>query len=333
MIDYTHLINQLCSDSSPPKIQTWGKKLPEQINQGLSESRHGDLKNWLKSFKSLPNIKTREVDLKNGVKIGKESELNKSELENITQAFKALIPWRKGPYTLFDSLHIDSEWRSDFKWDRLKKYISPLNNRKVLDVGCGNGYHCLRMFGEGASQVIGIDPSPRFIVQFYMLKHFINDCKNTLPVEVLPIGIEHLPSAMEYFDTTFSMGVLYHRKSPLDHLLELKSTLKPGGELVLETLIIDGELGDSLVPEQRYAMMRNVWFLPSTKTLMSWLRKCGFTNVRCVDINQTSTEEQRSTQWMKFQSLSDFLNPSNAQLTAENHPAPKRGIFIANKPE
>ena len=56
------------------------------------------------------------------------------------------------------------------------------------------------------------------------------------------------------------MGVLYHRRSPIDHLLELKGCLQTGGELVLETLVIDGGLGEVLVPENRYAKMRNVWF-------------------------------------------------------------------------
>src|SRR5690606_32557236 len=140
-----------------------------------------------------------------------------------------LIPWRKGPFDVF-GVHIDTEWRSDWKWQRVVPHISALQGRHVLDVGCGNGYHCLRMAGEGAAQVVGIDPSPRFVVQFYMLKKYLG----SLAADVLPIGIETLPAKLEAFDTTFSMGVLYHRRSPMDHLRELKDTLRPGGELVLE---------------------------------------------------------------------------------------------------
>ena len=149
------------------------------------------------------------------------------------------------------------------------------------------------------------------------------------PVYVLPLGIDALPYGMKAFDTVFSMGVLYHRRSPIDHLLELRDCLIPGGELILETLVIDGGLGEVLVPEDRYAKMRNVWFLPSCPTLISWLRRCGFINIRLVDVTATTTKEQRRTEWMNFNSLQDHLDPANPMLTCEGHPAPKRAIFIA----
>ena len=80
---------------------------------------------------------------------------------------------------------------------------------------------------------------------------------------------------------------------------------------MLETLVIDGALGQVLMPEDRYAMMRNVWFLPSPDTLLLWLRRAGFRNARVVDMAATTTEEQRQTEWMTFNSLADFLDPDN----------------------
>lgn len=306
------------------KLDTWLDQLSQDIQQGLSTHRYGDLHQWQTAFEQLPDAILSEVNLNNGVSIGKKGDLSEREFLQLKHALQALIPWRKGPYSLF-GVHIDTEWRSDWKWERLLPHIKPLDNRTVLDVGCGNGYHCFRIQGAGAHRVIGIDPSPRFIVQCLMIKKYLDN----LPVDILPIGIESLPSNLEIFDTTFSMGVLYHRRSPMDHLRELKATLKPGGELVLETLIIEGDLGQCLVPEGRYAMMRNVWFIPSALTLISWLKKCGFKNPKLVDSNITSMEEQRATDWMKFQSLKDFLDPNDPTKTAEGHPAPMRGIFTA----
>ena len=152
------------------------------------------------------------------------------------------------------------------------------------------------------------------------------------PVDVLPVGVEDLPPKLQAFDTVFSMGVFYHRRSPMDHLRELKEALRPGGQLVLETLVIEGEMGEVLVPEGRYAMMNNVWFLPSCATLVSWLRKMGFANPRVVDICPTTADEQRSTHWMRFHSLPEFLHPENSALTAEGHPAPIRAVFLAEAP-
>ncbi|MFL0809440.1 MAG: tRNA 5-methoxyuridine(34)/uridine 5-oxyacetic acid(34) synthase CmoB [Agarilytica sp.] len=322
MIDFSHFIN----DIKNTPLRAWAEILPEQIAAGLSHKRYGDLKQWLEAMQNMPALQASSTNFKDKVEIGEKSNCSEQQWQALEANMKALHPWRKGPYDLF-GLHVDTEWRSDWKWDRLLPHIAPLKNRTVLDVGCGNGYHCWRMWGEGAQRVIGIDPSPRFVVQFYALKQFVSE----VAVDVLPVGIQDLPENTQAFDTTFSMGVLYHRPSPMDHLKQLRNTLKSGGELVLETLIIEGALGECLVPEERYAKMNNVWFIPSAPTLVSWLKKCGFENVRCVDINQTSTDEQRVTEWMSYQSLSDFLDPSDPSRTVEGHPAPTRGIFVATR--
>jgi tRNA (mo5U34)-methyltransferase len=320
-INYDNLLNYL--KNSP--LSYWAEILPEQIKNGLCEQRYGDLAGWKQSLAKLPVVKTNHVTLDTQVSIGHFNDCDENTREQIKTALQELIPWRKGPYTIHDIV-IDTEWRSDWKWDRVLPHLAPLKDKFILDVGCGNGYHCWRMLGAGANRVIGIDPSPRFIVQFHMIKHFAGD---HFPIDVLPIGIEDLPEKMQAFDSVFSMGVFYHRRSPMDHLQELKNALKPGGQLILETLVIEGKLGDVLVPEDRYAKMNNVWFLPSCDTLLSWMKKIGFKNSRLVDICPTTTQEQRMTEWMKFHSLAEFLDPQNANLTAEGHPAPIRAVFIA----
>jgi tRNA (mo5U34)-methyltransferase len=184
------------------------------------------------------------------------------------------------------------------------------------------------MLGAGAKMVVGVDPLLLNVFQFHLIRKLIGEA----PVYVLPVGLEQIPESTKAFDTVFSMGVLYHRRSPIDHLLALKDCLLPGGELVLETLVIDGKKGEVLVPEGRYAKMRNVWFLPSCETLISWMQRCGFINCRVIDVSITTTEEQRSTEWMNFHSLKDFLDQDNPELTSEGLPAPKRAIILANLP-
>lgn len=322
MIDYKRFFSSIGGTALAPL-----EALQELVQHGLSEQRYGDLRGWYRALAALPDITPSQIDLAQAVMIGSADDASAGELDTLRAQLQQLIPWRKGPFDVF-GIHIDTEWRSDWKWQRLLSHISPLAGRNVLDVGCGNGYHCLRMYGAGAERVVGIDPSPRFVVQFYMLKKYLGD----IPVDVLPIGIETLPEETQAFDTTFSMGVLYHRRSPMDHLRELKDTLRPGGELVLETLVVEGELGEALVPEGRYAMMNNVWFIPSPDTLASWLRKTGFEDVQLVDVSVTTTCEQRPTEWMRFHSLANFLHPDNSSRTIEGHPAPRRAVLVARKP-
>jgi len=224
-------------------------------------------------------------------------------------------------------LQIDTEWRSDWKWQRIQNHIRPLNGKTVLDVGCGNGYHLWRMYEAGASLVIGIDPSPLFWFQFQLVKNYLPSKE----VFFLPLKSKQLPQQMEAFDSVFSMGVLYHRRSPLDHLLELKDALKPDGQLILETLIINDDKQNILFPKDRYAMMSNVYFLPSISLLTVWLERCGFTDIKVININQTSIEEQHSSNWIDSRSLETFLDPENHSLTIEGYPAPLRACLVATK--
>ena len=237
------------------------------------------------------------------------------------------MPWRKGPISLF-GIDINTEWHSDWKWDRVQPHIASLQGKHVLDIGCGNGYYALRSYGQGADLVVGVDPGQKYIMQFYALKKYLGN----IPVHLLPLGIEDIPPSLKAFDTVFSMGVLYHRRSPLDHLYELRDCLKPGGELVLETLVVEGDVNTVLMPTGRYQQMRNVWFLPSCDALVLWLQRCGFKNVRVVDVTKTSTEEQRTTDWMVFDSLEDFLDPHDQSKTIEGYPGPMRAVILADAP-
>jgi len=323
-IDYTEFFQ--CLENTP--LETWIEQLPERISSGLNPDCHGLLPTWEKTLDKLPIIGKSRVELKREIRVEGEQTFpcakaldERKQLETLLKQFH---PWRKGPYYIH-GVHIDTEWRSDWKWERVLPHIQPLEARLVLDVGCGNGYHCWRMAGEGAKLAIGIDPHPINVCQFFVIKHFIQDPR----VWVLPLGIENLPDTPGAFDTVFSMGVLYHRKSPIEHIEKLKSFLRSGGELVLETLVVDGPEGYTLMPEHRYAKMRNVWFIPSVQTLELWLRRCRLTNIRTVDVTVTTTEEQRSTDWMTYESLPSFLDQSDPAKTVEGYPAPKRAVVVA----
>ncbi|NNF96875.1 MAG: tRNA 5-methoxyuridine(34)/uridine 5-oxyacetic acid(34) synthase CmoB [Halobacteria archaeon] len=320
-------ISELLVEMQQGPLQSWAEQLPTQIAKGLNIKRYGDLPRWQAVVAALPQVSPSSIDLNSGcLRIGVAKDVNTTLQHQIETTLRQLHPWRKGPYDVF-GIHIDTEWRSDWKWDRLKDHIQPLAGRRVLDVGCGNGYHCWRMYAAGAKRVIGIDPTPLFIMQFQALKHFIGQA----PVYVLPLGIDDVPPQLEAFDTAFSMGVLYHRRSPVDHILQLRDCLKPGGELVLETLVIEGDENTVLLPEDRYARMGNVWFIPSVAMLEKWLRRCKLVNIKVVDVTTTSLQEQRSTDWMTFQSLKDYLDPSDASKSIEGYPAPQRAILTATK--
>jgi len=306
----------------------WTEPLIQASQAVMAPNRHGNSEKWQNILNELPQLAPTHIDLTAGtVQIRGEWDSETSTQTRLEQTLMQLSPWRKGPFDIH-GVNIDTEWRSDWKWDRVRPHLQPLQGRRVLDVGCGNGYHAWRMVGEGASFVLGIDPTLLYLAQFAAVSRFAPG----FPVHMLPLDDEALPDDMAEFDTVFSMGVLYHRRSPLDHILKLRSSLRPGGELVLETLVIAGDATHALVPRDRYAKMRNVWFIPSCAMLETWLNRCGFRDIRIVDVTTTTPEEQHRTRWMQFESLADFLDPDDPSQTVECYPAPVRAVAIATAP-
>jgi tRNA (mo5U34)-methyltransferase len=301
MIDTVAL--RLCLDELG--LGAWRAAIEPALGERLSATAHGDMDRWLGVLARLPA----------------------TDPATSRALLLELAPWRKGPFRL-GGVDIDAEWRSDLKWDRLRDAIAPLAGRRVLDVGCGNGYYALRMREAGADCVIGIDPTLLYVVQFLAVSRY------TAPgrVFVLPFRLDELPGRAHAFDTTFSMGVLYHRRAPLTHLSQLRETLRPGGQLVLETLFLPGDDAFASTPPGRYARMRNVWLLPTLPELSIWLERTGFRDVRVADRSATTVGEQRSTEWMPFESLAEALDPADPDRTVEGWPAPRRAVVLANTP-
>jgi tRNA (mo5U34)-methyltransferase len=322
MIDYS----RLSTTNETGALGQWLKTLPLLAEQALLPEQHGSLSGWQQTLAQLPALTPQPFDVHSGaIRVGNPASAPTQE--QLTNTLMQLHPWRKGPYSIH-GVHIDTEWRSDLKWERLRGKITPLEGRAVLDIGCGSGYHCWRMCDEGARLTIGIEPYLLSVMQFCAISHFITP----QPIFVLPLGIEQLPLDLGAFDTVFSMGLLYHRRDALDHLRHLFSLLRPGGELVLETLVLNGSQPEVLRPAERYAQMRNVWAIPSVPTLLEWVSQSGFSNVRLIDVTPTSPQEQRPTPWMRVHSLQDFLDPSDISRTIEGHPAPVRAMLTAHRP-
>lgn len=324
MIDYTPFYARIANSPLHP----WLRTLPAAIHQWQQHALHGEFSRWLKTLNALPDIQLSDYNLTNQVRFGRAEDISEGEKARLEALLKQFMPWRKGPFDLF-GLFLDTEWRSDWKWDRLVPHIDNLADRNILDIGCGSGYHLWRMKGEGAKLVIGIDPGQLFLMQFKAIQKYApNELRND--VEMLPLGVDDLPT-LQVFDTVFSMGVLYHRRSPVDFLSQCFNQLRPGGQLVLETLVVEGDEQTVLMPGNRYAQMRNVWFLPSTEALSRWLLRTGFRDIKVVDVTQTTTEEQRTTEWMENHSLASFLDPNDSSKTIEGYPAPLRAVMTARR--
>ena len=184
-------------------LGSWHELLSPLLNERFSDSAHGEIGKWRSVLKQLPDLPDAIAEFDAPAVTISSPSVSVTLRNEIKDLLLQLRPWRKGPFNVF-GIDLDAEWRSDFKSDRLKDEITSLPDRRVLDVGCGNGYYALRMLGGGAQFVVGIDPTLLFVFQFLALKHFLDEP----PIQVLPLRLHELPDAPRIFDTTFSMGVL-----------------------------------------------------------------------------------------------------------------------------
>ncbi len=296
------------------------------------QSLRDERKKWLtwknirpyqEAIKVLPEYKNVEVSLGDVVEIQIDN-LSDAEAAQIKETALLMKPWRKGPFRIND-LFIDSEWQSQIKYNLLEPHFN-LEDKIVGDIGCNNGYYLFRMLSQKPKKLIGFDPSAIYYSQFMFLDHFI---KSGIVYELL--GVEHVEFYEHKFDTLFCLGVLYHRSDPVAMLKSLFKGLNKGGELILDTFMIDGEEEMCLTPRDRYSKIPNIYFVPTVNALKNWCLRAGFESVEVLEIMKTDLNEQRKTEWIDTQSLEDFLDPNDPEKTVEGYPAPKRVYIKAIK--
>lgn len=282
-----------------------------------------NIKPYQEAIQALPEYQKIEVDLGDIVDI-QIADLSEAEAVQIKETALLMKPWRKGPFRI-NELLIDSEWQSQIKYNLLEPHFD-IQDKVVGDIGCNNGYYLFRMRSQKPKKLIGFDPSAIYYSQFMFIDHFI---KSDIVYELL--GVEHVEFYEHKFDTLFCLGVLYHRSDPVTMLKSLFKGLNKGGELILDTFMIDGEEEICLTPRDRYSKIPNIYFVPTVSALKNWCLRAGFESVEVLEIMKTDLNEQRKTEWIDTQSLEDFLDPNDPEKTVEGYPAPKRVYIKAIK--
>ena len=303
--------------------KNWMEVLNQHKDNPYGKKKDKRIDYWHKIISSLPKLDSTKTDLKKEVLI--KGYWNENEKKKAKELFLELIPWRKGPFDIGD-IFIDTEWRSNLKWQRFLELDIDMSEKTILDVGSGNGYYGFRMLGQGAESVICLEPNLSHLTQFIVINHFVKSKQ----IRMIPERIEELIVADKCFDLVFSMGVLYHLRDPEKHLKLLSSHLKEEGSIILETLIAPEKYGEALIPERNYANMPNVRFVHTKLGLETLAKKVNLNIVSISSTCKTTTEEQRTTSWMPFKSLSDGLN-FEKNLTIEGLPTPERVFFTLNK--
>ena len=302
-------------------------KMRDETNRRLNQPKKGFLR-FRKPYEAIQHLQAKFTDFSSdAVTIGKADELNEADRQLVYDTMRAFMPWRKGPFNIFGT-EIDSEWRSQRKWNRVAPELPDLSGKVIADIGCNNGYYMFRTIPQKPKAVVGFEPFLQHYYCFNTLNHLAG--ANNLFMEMM--GVEQMNLFPECFDVVLLMGIIYHRISPVEMLRDIKAAMRPGGTLILESQAIPGDDPVALFPETRYAKVPGTYFVPTAACVKNWLTRVGFEDVEIFCSHPMNSEEQRRTDWMTFESYSDFIDPNNPSLTVEGYPAPLRVFLKATTP-
>ena len=301
-------------------------KLRAEKEKLLASDKKGVLV-YRKLLESVGHLRAGHLDFAGDVvRIGKAEELESGELAKVEKVLRSLMPWRKGPFSIFD-IDVEAEWRSNRKWRRVLPALPDLEGKIIADIGASNGYYMFRMAQHNPALVLGFEP----YLHHYFTFQLLNGFAGTDNLRMEPLGVEQISLFEKSFDIIFLMGIIYHRSSPVDMLRVLKKAMKPGSTLIVESQAIPGKESVALFPEKRYAKVPGTYFVPTSTCLRNWLTRVGFQEVKIFFEHGMNSSEQRRTDWMTFESYSDFIDPDNPELTVEGYPAPIRVYLKARK--
>ncbi|CAM4178852.1 class I SAM-dependent methyltransferase [Paenibacillus alkaliterrae] len=112
------------------------------------------------------------------------------------------------------------------EWSALRALLPDLCNKKVLDLGCGFGWHCRYVREQQARSVVGVDLSENMLER---ARAMTNDSE----IEYRRLAIEDIDFAAEEFDVAISSLAL-HYVERFDIICEkVHHFLVPGGTFVL----------------------------------------------------------------------------------------------------
>lgn len=160
-----------------------------------------------------------------------------------------------------------------------KHLPQPVSGKRVLDVGCGNGYWADQLSRSGAS-VVGIDASREGISQAKGAYPHV-DFRQMLATENV---LRELDSPV--FDAVMSIEVVEHVYDPRGFARACFNALRPGGTIVLTTPY-HGYLKNLLLAvtgrmDQHFTALWDGGHIKfwSCRTLRELLRETGFTDIR-----------------------------------------------------
>ncbi|NMS89352.1 class I SAM-dependent methyltransferase [Clostridioides difficile] len=111
------------------------------------------------------------------------------------------------------------------EWHILKKMLPDFKGKRVLDLGCGFGWHCKYAVENGADSAVGIDISEKMLKEARNKTKFDN-------IKYICMPIEDINYPKDSFDIVISSLALHYIQSFEDICKKISDCISSGGEFV-----------------------------------------------------------------------------------------------------
>lgn len=112
------------------------------------------------------------------------------------------------------------------EWQTFRSLLPDLDGKRVLDLGCGFGWHCRYAREQGAASVTGIDLSANML-------HRAREMTHDPQIQYIQMPIEDISFGAGEFDTVISSLAIHYVERFDDLCRRVNHCLKAGGQFVL----------------------------------------------------------------------------------------------------
>lgn len=227
-----------------------------------------------------------------------EEDMPATQTKDLRTLFDSLKPWHHLIYVDGIPTKTEPAWGEPLDhpipfWGKIRPLLGAIEGKKVLDVGCNDGFFLFECRKLGASRVVGIEADQRFCNHAIL----INELLDLGGIEIKNISAYDITPDLGLFDITLLLGVFYHLKNPMaviDKLSEITTEM-----IIIETAIRNsqqdinnrkrGKLGNPLMEfiEQPYKLSvydgALNWWAPNTECVCAMLRSSGFRNTEVIE--------------------------------------------------
>ncbi|WP_315120548.1 class I SAM-dependent methyltransferase [uncultured Clostridium sp.] len=196
------------------------------------------------------------------------------------------------------------------EWHELKKMLPDFTGKRVLDLGCGFGWHCRYAIDQGAKSVTGIDISER------MLKEAQKMTTSPL-IEYIKSPMEDIDYAPDTFDVAISSLAFHYVESFDDICRKVNNCLSSGGEFVFS---VEHPVFTSYgTQDWYYDEQGNSLHWPVDRYFTEGIRKANFLGKEVIKYHKTLTTYINSLIMSGFE-ITKIVEPKPEESMLKNIP-------------